>query len=125
MAENKATTDTGLGAEAFQGAAREHTAPAESDLHVCPACTSQLVYPVDWAPARARQWSVALRCPDCEWLGEGVFAQDAVDRFDEVLDSATEQLLDDLSLLARANMEDHVERFVAALHANQILPEDF
>jgi hypothetical protein len=27
--------------------------------------------------------------------------------------------------LVRANMEDHIERFVNALNADQILPEDF
>jgi hypothetical protein len=94
-------------------------------LHVCPRCASQLVYPVDWAPAERERWCVDLRCPDCEWLGSGVYDQDVVDRFDIALDSGTEQLLADLNLLARANMEEQVQRFVAALEADQILPEDF
>jgi hypothetical protein len=94
-------------------------------LHVCPSCASELVYPTDWEPASRKRWSVDLRCPDCEWLGNGVYAQEIVDRFDEVLDDGTEQLLDDLNLLARANMEEQVERFIAALRAGQILPEDF
>ena len=42
-----------------------------------------------------------------------------------MLDAGTEQLLGDLNLLARANMEEQVERFIAALRAGQILPEDF
>ena len=73
----------------------------------------------------ASGWTVDLRCPDCEWTGGGVYAQEVVDRFDEALDGGTEQLLDDLNLLARANMEEQVERFVAALWADRILPEDF
>ena len=44
----------------------------------------------------ARSWSVDLRCPDCEWHGSGVYAQEVVDRFDEALDRGTEQLLGDL-----------------------------
>jgi hypothetical protein len=48
-----------------------------------------------------------------------------VDRFDEALDSGTEQLLDDLTTLARANMEEQLQRFVTALWADDILPEDF
>jgi hypothetical protein len=112
-------------AASFETSAHRHPAETESGLHVCPTCSSELVYPVDWAPANRRQWSVSLRCPDCEWYSDGVYSQDVVDRFDEVLDVGTEQLLDDLNLLARANMEEHVERFIAALWADQILPEDF
>ena len=106
---------------------RRRPAPTrrETDLHICPSCDSPLVYPTDWAPADRRRWNVALRCPDCEWHGDGVYTQDVVDRFDEALDVGTEQLLDDLNLLARANMEEQVERFVAAIQADQILPEDF
>ena len=48
-----------------------------------------------------------------------------VDRFDATLDTGTEQLLDDLNLLARANMEDEIERFADALRTGRILPEDF
>jgi len=94
-------------------------------LHVCPRCDSELVYPVDWAPALRDAWSVELRCPDCEWSANGVYTQEVVDRFDNELDRGTEQLLGDLQLLTRANMEDQVERFIAALHADRILPEDF
>jgi hypothetical protein len=95
------------------------------DLHVCPACASELVYPVDWEPATTGRWSVHLRCPNCEWLGGGVYEQAVVDRFDDALDRGTELLLDDLNLLTRANMEDQVERFATALRSDQILPEDF
>jgi hypothetical protein len=98
--------------------------PADG-LHVCPSCTSHLVFPTDWAPADRTSWSVQLRCPDCEWHGGGVYAQEIVDRFDEELDSGTEQLLGDLTLLTRANMEEQVERFVTALNAGWIVPEDF
>ena len=63
--------------------------------------------------------------PTASGLGGGVYAQEVVDRFDEALDGGTEQLLDDLNLLARANMEEQVDRFVAALWADHILPEDF
>lgn len=95
------------------------------ELELCPCCGRDLVYPVDWAPAGKLQWSVALRCPECEWRGGGVYAQDVVDRFDEVLDDGTQAVLDDLELLTRANMEEQLEGFVAALDADLILPEDF
>jgi hypothetical protein len=34
-------------------------------------------------------------------------------------------VLDDLNTLVRANMEDQISRFVSALSADHILPEDF
>jgi len=95
------------------------------DLHVCPACASDLVYPVDWEPAGRDAWRVSLRCPGCEWTGGGEYPQAVVDRFDEALDQGMAQLIDDLRLLARANMEEDIERLIAALHAGAILPEDF
>jgi hypothetical protein len=95
------------------------------DLHVCPECGSELVLPIDWAPSGSGRWRVDLRCPDCEWIGGGIHSQAVVDRFDEVLDLGTETLLNDLTLLARANMEEEVERFVAALAAGHVVPSDF
>jgi hypothetical protein len=95
------------------------------DLHVCGSCDSELVYPVDWEEAGHTHWEVTLRCPNCEWNGTGVFEQDVVERFDEELDRGTEALVRDLKCLMQANMEDEIERFVFALRADHIVPEDF
>ena len=95
------------------------------DLSHCPSCESHLVYPVDWAEANPGYWDVDLRCPNCEWTESGVYSQEVVDRFDMTLDAGTEALIDDLQSLMRANMEEEIERFVTALGAGFILPEDF
>jgi hypothetical protein len=95
------------------------------DLSQCTGCGSQLVYPVEWDEAGPRHWEVTLRCPECEEISAGTYDQATVDRFDEVLDDGTDALVRDLKRLMRANMEDEVERFSAALHAGAILPEDF
>jgi hypothetical protein len=95
------------------------------DLHICPQCDRDLVYPVDWEEASLTHWEVALRCPNCEWTEVGQFDQATVDRFDEALDLGTEALVRDLRRLVQANMEDEADRFAAALEANAILPEDF
>jgi hypothetical protein len=94
-------------------------------LHVCPSCASKLVAPVAWEEAGSAHWDVALHCPNCDWLGNGVFAEEIVERFDEELDRGTEALVRDLQRLMRANMEDEIDRFVAALAADQIWPMDF
>ena len=128
VAQDQTTSGDGsvpIAASDFNAARRNSSGTAEDGLHVCPSCASELVYPTDWAPADRKSWSVQLRCPDCEWHGGGVYAQEVVDRFDEALDRGTEALLGDLSLLTRANMEEQVERFVTALNAGWIVPEDF
>jgi hypothetical protein len=94
-------------------------------LHHCGTCASDLVYPLDWREAGARHWEVTLRCPNCEWVGTGVFSTEAVERFDTELDRGTESVITDLRRLIQANMEEDVERFAAALHAGYVLPEDF
>jgi hypothetical protein len=108
----------------------DHTVPPVSaepaeDLHLCGTCECELVYPVDWDEAGETHWEVTLRCPNCEWSGTGVFEQDLVERFDEELDRGTEALVRDLKQLMTANMEEEIERFVSALSAGHIMPEDF
>jgi len=95
------------------------------DLHICAECRSELAYPIEWEEAGPENWRVALRCPNCEWTATGVFTQDVVDAFDERLDEGTEQLVSDLKQLMHSNMSEEIERFVAALDAGALLPEDF
>ena len=124
-ANGDASMERGLEPSVFEARATTTTRRRRDDLHICPSCNSDLVYPTDWAPANDRHWHVALRCPECEWNGGGRYSQDVVDRLDEALDRGTESVLDDLNLLVRANMEDQIDRFVFALNADLILPEDF
>ena len=101
-------------------------APApRRDLHECPRCDRDLVYPVEWEETSPTHWEVLLRCPNCEWSEVGTFDQPTVDRFDERLDIGTEILADDLRRLQQANMEEEIVQFVGALDADAILPEDF
>lgn len=108
---------------------RKQPSPATTakpvELHVCEDCASELVYPTDWAPADRQGWAVHLRCPECEWRGHGVYAQDVVDRFDAVLDDGSQAILDDLTKLQHSNMEEDIDRFVDALERDLLLPEDF
>ncbi len=100
-------------------------APAASDPQNCPTCPSSLVHPVDWDEAGAYGWRMTLRCPNCEWTGEGVFHQAAVERFEEHLDRGTEALVRDLRRFVQANMEEDLDRFVTALEGDAIWPMDF
>ena len=95
------------------------------ELHICPECGRNLVYPVEWEEASATHWDVVLRCPNCEWTTTGQYDQDTVDRFDEEIDQGTDVLLRDLKRLTRANMEEEIERFGKALDSDAIWPMDF
>jgi hypothetical protein len=101
--------------------------PAEPDqeLHVCLDCGSGFVYPVEWEEAGLENWTVLLRCPDCDTCREGVFSQETVEAFDEELDRGSDTLARDYKRLLRANMNEEIDRFVGALQADAILPEDF
>ena len=46
-------------------------------------------------------------------------------QFDERLDEGTEQVVGDLKQLMHANMSEEIDRFVSALEAEALLPEDF
>ena len=113
----------------FESARIEAEQPApmrtSTELHICADCASELVYPIHWEEAGPENWRVSLRCPNCEWSVTGVFTQDVVDDFDERLDEGTEQVVSDLKQLMHANMSDEIERFVVALEAEALLPEDF
>ncbi len=81
--------------------------------------------PVAWEAAGRRRCRVSLRCPDCEWTFTDVFDEAAMDRLDDALDRGTDALVGDLRAIARANMEDDVERLIAAIAGGHLLPEDF
>ncbi|MDX6633515.1 MAG: hypothetical protein QOG09_1399 [Solirubrobacterales bacterium] len=97
----------------------------ETGMHVCPSCSRPFVHPTDWSEAGPEHWNVELACPNCDWNGGGVFSDSAVERFDRELDRAAEEILADLEELSRSSMTEYVDRFVGALHAGQVLPEDF
>jgi hypothetical protein len=101
------------------------TPTGDQPLHVCLECNSTLVYPTDWQEAGPEHWDVELRCPNCEWRGNGVFHQDVVESFDDELDRGIDVLLSDYRALVSSNMEDEIDRFAKALDAGAILPADF
>lgn len=102
------------------------TAEAEvAELHVCPSCESDLVYPVSWEEREDDSWSIERRCPNCEWREVGRFSQGEVEVFDDALNDGTEDLLITLRNFARANMEADVERLIDAIQGDLIEPMDF
>jgi hypothetical protein len=94
-------------------------------LHVCGGCQSELVQPVAWSEAADERWELTLHCPNCGLSTEGVYEREEVDQLEERLDEGLADMLRDLQRLTQANMADEIDRFVSALHADHVLPEDF
>jgi DNA-directed RNA polymerase subunit RPC12/RpoP len=101
------------------------TERAARPLHVCRNCAAPLVQPLSWAETEDDQWELELACPNCSWSMTGVFNQSEVEELEDRLEEGLSEMLADLHRLAQANMTEEVERFIAALDANGILPEDF
>jgi hypothetical protein len=97
----------------------------QQELHRCGGCGCQFVQPVDWSPVSKSFWSVTLECPNCRWSGTGVFEQQVVDRFDAELNRGSAVLAEQARQLSLENMSASIDRFVAALQADQIVPGDF
>jgi hypothetical protein len=97
----------------------------ERDLHICPGCESDLVYPVQWEEADESHWRITLRCPNCEWSEDGIFGQTQCDGFDDELERGTDALTRDYKRLMTANLAEEIDRFAQALDVDGILPSDF
>jgi hypothetical protein len=112
----------------FADGTLEAAAPAPdvtTQLHVCPECASDLVYPTAWEQATEGVWSLSLRCPNCEWRTEASYDRATVERLDEELDRGTRAVVTDLKQLTHTNMEAEIDRFAFALDGDHIWPMDF
>jgi hypothetical protein len=95
------------------------------DIHLCPHCDCDLVQPVSWSEAEDGRWELALHCPNCEWLEASTYTRTQVENLEERMDEGLTAMITDLHRLTQANMAADIDRFVAALQADVILPEDF
>jgi hypothetical protein len=94
-------------------------------LHVCPQCNCDLVQPIAWCEDAESRWQLTLECPNCSWLESGLYDRADVERLEDTLDEGLCTMISDLHRLTQANMADDIERFITAVHADQVLPEDF
>ena len=85
------------------GATELRDIEAGAELHVrrlelCGACGGERVHPTEW---------------------------NEVERFDDVLNDATDRLIEELDRVTRENMNEAVDRFRSALESDGIVPFDF
>ncbi len=99
--------------------------PDVKDLCVCPHCNGELVQPLSWSETADGRWELTLECPNCWWTQSGVYERGQVERLEDKLDEGLADMIADLQRLTQANMAADVDRFIAALDVDLILPEDF
>lgn len=98
----------------------------DRSLHICPECGSNLVHPMRWEQGgKGGQWHVWRRCPECEWYGDDLHDEPAIDAYDEQLDNGACELADELRALQHANMRELVDVFITALRRDLIGADDF
>jgi hypothetical protein len=97
----------------------------QRELHICPNCESDLIQPISWSETEDLHWELALDCPNCGWSESGIFTREQVEQLEDRLDEGLTEMICDLQRLTQANMAADVDRFIAALDAGLILPEDF
>jgi hypothetical protein len=100
------------------------TTEEAAGAQVCRLCSLPLVQ-LQNAERTGRAWLVQLYCPNCRWRDEELLDQGQMDHLDEALDDGFALLAAALAQVTRANMQEYVERFTAALAAEAVLPEDF
>lgn len=102
---------------------QEPTVP--DSLHICPECKGAFVFPVQAFEIGMRQYDVTLHCANCDAERTGIYYAGELEQLDLAMDESMRAVIDFHDELHRFNKRDEVDRFVAAIHADQILPEDF
>ena len=101
-----------------------HTATA--DLHVCIECGRDFVVPVSVVDLiEPDRCVVELACTNCGTASLGVHDDRDLMELDRHLDEAQAKIREALEVLQVSDGLDHVDRFVRALRAGHIWPEDF
>ena len=98
-----------------------------TELDVCVACGRTFVVPsaiLEVVPSE-RRYTVELTCNNCGHSRVGTYDEQAMEDLDRALDRDQSALQATARRVYRENMLAEIERFVAALDANLILPEDF
>lgn len=95
-------------------------------LTICPECDKDFVIPIlENCHQVSDGWHLTLWCAHCYYEREVEVSQNEAEVFDEELDAFLYIVQDDLDLLEYQRLEEENRRFVAALEADAILPEDF
>jgi hypothetical protein len=95
-------------------------------LHVCTDCQEPFVVPISVLDViDSERCVVELHCANCEETRIGVHTDAELIDLDRQLESSTAAMHNAVEVFEALDEWERAERFVEALHAGLILPEDF
>lgn len=99
---------------------------SSDDLSVCAACKRRFVVPVSVLDVVDRgRFVVELECNNCGHATLSVHGDQELESLDRQLDRSAAHLRDFADAMTESRELELIDRFVGALHADEILPEDF
>ncbi len=100
--------------------------PNPTSLQECPDCHERFVIPVDVLDVEEDgRCVVELHCTNCQQTRVSSHDETELMELDDRLEATTAAMHNAIDLLEAIDEWERVERFVEALHADLILPEDF
>jgi hypothetical protein len=103
-----------------------HETRTALEPHVCRVCQRPFVVPLSTFPLVSRDgYVVELHCSNCEDSTVALLSEQQMEHLDRELDRQTGRLRHMVAELRMAGELERVDRFVEALRAGHILPEDF
>jgi hypothetical protein len=106
---------------------QDDTTPlGHESLHICNACDRDFIVPVSVVDLIDHdRCIVELQCTNCGIASLGVHDDRSLMELDRRMDRAQEEMREAIEVLEMAEELERVDRFVRALQADLILPEDF
>jgi hypothetical protein len=95
------------------------------DLHECPECGEEFVYPITWTESGPAHWWLLLRCGGCGTRRDVVASNPVVAEFDRVLDEDLDRIRSEADRLERESLMAQADRFRTALRMDLLTADDF
>ena len=97
-----------------------------TSLQECPDCRERFIIPVDVLDVvEDGRCVVELHCTNCQQTRISTHDESELMELDDRLEATTAAMHNAIDVFEAIDEWERVERFVAALHADLILPEDF
>ena len=94
--------------------------------HLCRVCQRPFLTPLSVVPLVSQEaYVVEMQCSNCEDATVTLLDETQMEHLDRELDRQSGRLRHTLAEMQLADELDEIDRFVEALHAGHILPEDF
>jgi len=91
----------------------------------CPACGSDRICPIEWAPAGDHHWWLVLRCGECQSWVQATVGNEQAAALDVELDRRQAEIAAALATLEAERRAADVEAFATASELDLVDADDF